>query len=180
MGGGGVAGGKGGVHEIVSQERVSPDDSYRIHLLYFVTTTVSHARACARTHTHIHTLSFPLTMCSLSLCVSVCVCLCVCVCLSLSQVWQCLNLHVSPVCCLRRGYFVSFSFFSSFFFFFFGGGGGWGVAGFCCCVVFLFSVSFCLVCLFSVVCQLFCIGGMCMFIIIPFVMGQVAFYNKTF
>ena len=47
-------------------------------------------------------------------------------------------------------------------------------------VCFFFSVSFCLVCLFSVVCQLFCIGGMCMFIIIPFVMGQVAFYNKKF
>ena len=45
---------------------------------------------------------------------------------------------------------------------------------------FLFvSVSFCLVCLFSVVCWLFCIGGMCMFIIIPFVMGLVAFYNKN-
>ena len=50
---------------------------------------------------------------------------------------------------------------------------------FCSCL-FLFSASFCLVCLFSVVCYLFCIGGMCMFIIIPFVMGQVAFYNKTF
>ena len=46
---------------------------------------------------------------------------------------------------------------------------------FCSCL-FLFSVSFCLVCLLSVV----CIGGMRMFIIIPFVMAQVAFYNETF
>ena len=60
-----------------------------------------------------------------------------------------------------------------------GAGGAFFLLLFCTCL-FLFSVSFCLVCLFSVVCQLFCIGGMCMFIIIPFVMGQVAFYNKKF
>ncbi len=67
-----------------------------------------------------------------------------------------------------------------FFFFFFVGVVGGGLLVFVgfvffsflfCSRLFLFSVSFCLVCLFSVVCQLFCIGGMCMFIIISFVMG---------
>ena len=52
---------------------------------------------------------------------------------------------------------------------------------FCSCLfLFLLLLLLLFVCLFSVVCSLFCIGGMCMFIIIPFVMGQMALYNKTF
>ena len=78
-----------------------------------------------------------------------------------TQMWQCLDLYASLVCRLHREYFVAFFFF---FFFFLRvlvrGEGGGGVAGFCsCCIVFfsflfvfLFSASFCLVCLFSVVC----------------------------
>ena len=64
-----------------------------------------------------------------------------------------------------------------------GGGGGlliFVVVSFCLFSFLFVFVSFCLVCLFSVVCQLFSIGGICKFIIIPFVTGQVPFYNKTF
>ena len=68
--------------------------------------------------------------------------------------WQCLDLYVSLVCRLHREYFVAF------FFLFFAGVVGCGflflsfyfvLFSFCSCL-FLFPASFCLVCLFSVVC----------------------------
>ena len=48
------------------------------------------------------------------------------------------------------------------------------VSSHCCCL-------FCLVCLLIVIVRLlFCIRCLCMFTGIPFVMGQVAFYNTRF
>ena len=104
--------------------------------------------------------------------------------------WQWLGLHVTLVCCLHRGYLAFFLLFFPLYFspFFpsassFFCGGGVGVFAACSFRVRFFFVLFCLFCLdclFTVVCKLFCIGGLCKFISISFVMGQVAFYSKIF
>ena len=89
-------------------------------------------------------------------------------------------MHVTLVGCLQREYFAFF-----FLAFFAGGVGGGGVgvfAGLFLPCLFLLIVVVCLSCLFvNCYCSFTVLYKMSMYVTgIPFVMGQVAFYNTRF